>query len=142
MNELERAREIINEVDKEMALLFEKRMLASELVAKYKKERGLSILDKTRENEVTCKNSEMIKNSVYQEYYADLSIFPNPATSVLYIQSGELPVGDAYIYNISGKLCKTVTLQGKEITEVEVADLPAGVYILRLGSQALRFIKK
>lgn len=71
MNELERAREIINEVDKEMALLFEKRMLASELVAKYKKERGLSILDKTRENEVIRKNSEMIKNSVYQEYYAE-----------------------------------------------------------------------
>ncbi len=83
-----------------------------------------------------------VVTDVYQEYYADLSIFPNPATSVLYIQSGELPVGDAYIYNISGKLCKTVTLQGKEITEVEVADLPAGVYILRLESQTLRFIKK
>ena len=71
MNELERAREIINEVDAEMALLFEKRMYASELVAKYKKEHGLSILDATRENEVVRKNSEMIKNSVYQEYYAD-----------------------------------------------------------------------
>lgn len=71
MNELERAREIINEVDREMALLFEKRMYASELVAKYKKENGLSILDTARENEVACKNSEMIKNSVYQEYYAD-----------------------------------------------------------------------
>jgi len=31
----------------------------------------LSILDATRENEVVRKNSEMIKNSVYQEYYAD-----------------------------------------------------------------------
>ncbi len=71
MNELEKAREIINEVDKEMALLFEKRMYASELVAKYKKEHGLSILDSARENEVACKNSEMIKNSIYQEYYAD-----------------------------------------------------------------------
>jgi alpha-amylase len=76
------------------------------------------------------------------QLYADLSIFPNPATSVLYIQSGELPQGEAFIYNTSGKLCKTVLLQGEEITAVEVADLSAGVYILRLGTQTLRFIKQ
>ncbi len=70
MSELEKAREIINEVDRQMAELFEKRMYASELVAKYKKEHGLSILDATRENEVVRRNSEMIKNSVYREYYA------------------------------------------------------------------------
>ena len=44
MNELEYARKQINEIDAEMARLFEKRMYASELVAKYKKEHGLSIL--------------------------------------------------------------------------------------------------
>lgn len=71
MNELEMARKIINEVDEQMAALFEKRMYASELVAKYKKEHGLSILDEARENEVVRKNSAMIKNSVYQEYYTD-----------------------------------------------------------------------
>lgn len=71
MNELETAREIINEVDAEMAKLFERRMYASELVAKYKKEHGLSILDSAREGEVIRKNSQMIKNTVYQEYYAE-----------------------------------------------------------------------
>jgi hypothetical protein len=83
-----------------------------------------------------------ISTYVADETYADLSIFPNPATSVLYIQSGELPTGEAYIYNVSGSLCQTIQLEGKEISEVEVANLPAGVYVLRLGSQALRFIKK
>ena len=38
MNELEQARKIINEVDKEIASLFEKRMEASALVAKFKKD--------------------------------------------------------------------------------------------------------
>ncbi len=79
---------------------------------------------------------------VVEEAYADLSIFPNPATSVLYIQSGELPTGDAYIYNTSGSLCKKVTLQGEEIAEISVEELPAGVYVLRLGNKALRFIKQ
>ena len=69
MNELQKAREIINEVDAEMARLFERRMYASELVAKYKKENGLSILDANREKEVIQKNSALIENPVYKEYY-------------------------------------------------------------------------
>ena len=71
MNELEEARKIINEVDREMAALFEKRMYASELVAKYKREHGLSILDETREKEVVAKNSSLVENPVYKEYYVE-----------------------------------------------------------------------
>ena len=69
MNELENARKIINEVDAEMARLFEKRMQASEMVASYKKQNGLSILDATREAEVIKKNSEYIENQTVREYY-------------------------------------------------------------------------
>ena len=71
MNELEIAREIINEADAKMAELFEKRMQAAELVAKYKKEHGLSILDKGREDEVIKKNSAFIKNDTVKEYYVE-----------------------------------------------------------------------
>jgi len=71
MNELEQARKIINEVDSQMAELFEKRMYAAELVAKYKKEHGLSILDEVREREVVANNISLVKNTVYREYYAE-----------------------------------------------------------------------
>ena len=71
MNELEKAREIINEVDKEMASLFEKRMHAAELVAKYKKDNALSILDTSRENELIQKNSEYITDQTIKEYYVN-----------------------------------------------------------------------
>ncbi|MBO5212743.1 MAG: chorismate mutase [Clostridia bacterium] len=69
MNDLEQARKIINEVDSEMAKLFEKRMEAAQLVAKYKKENALSILDEAREKELILKNSEMIDSSEIKEYY-------------------------------------------------------------------------
>ncbi|MBO5287591.1 MAG: chorismate mutase [Clostridia bacterium] len=69
MNELDTARKIINEVDKEMAALFEKRMEASALVAKYKKEHGLSILDEAREREVINKNSTLVTEGEIREYY-------------------------------------------------------------------------
>ena len=69
MNDLERARKIINEVDAEMARLFEKRMEAARLVAEYKKQNGLSILDEGREAEVIRKNSEYIQDKTICEYY-------------------------------------------------------------------------
>ena len=51
-NKLEKARKIINEVDKEMAELFARRMEAAKLVAEHKKEHGLPVLDPAREEEV------------------------------------------------------------------------------------------
>ena len=54
-NSLENARKEINRIDKEMAKLFEERMGCAKVIAEYKKERGLPILDEQREKEiVTC----------------------------------------------------------------------------------------
>ncbi len=66
---LDKARREINEIDKEMAELFVRRMRAAESVAEYKKERGLAILDEARENEVIRRNSAMLDDGVIKEYY-------------------------------------------------------------------------
>ena len=70
-NMLEKAREIINEADREMAELFVKRMRAAEMVYQHKKKYGLPILDQARENAVIEKNAELIKDEVLKEYYID-----------------------------------------------------------------------
>lgn len=70
-NSLDKARKIINEVDREMAELFVKRMRAAEMVAEYKKERGLSILDEAREEEVIKRNSALIEDEALREYYVN-----------------------------------------------------------------------
>lgn len=69
MSKLDDTRKKINEIDKQMASLFEERMKASEDVAKYKQEHGLSIYDPVREEEVIKKNSLFIKDDVLREYY-------------------------------------------------------------------------
>ena len=68
---LDDARRIINEVDSQMAELFVKRMRAAELVYEYKKEFGLPILDKNREDAVIAKNSILIEDEVLKGYYID-----------------------------------------------------------------------
>ncbi len=59
-NKLAEARQIINEVDREMAALFCRRMEASRLVAEHKMEYGLPVLDPAREEEVIKRNSEYL----------------------------------------------------------------------------------
>lgn len=68
---LESAREIINQVDKEMASLFEKRMQAVKEIAEYKKQRGLKILDSSREQEIVEKNSKLISDQNIRSYYVN-----------------------------------------------------------------------
>ena len=70
-DKLTQARELINEIDKKMAELFVRRMRASELVADHKREHGLDILDPVREAEVIKRNSELVTDEVYREYYVN-----------------------------------------------------------------------
>ena len=69
MNDLNEAREIINKVDREMAKLFTERMHAAEMIAQYKRERGLPILDPEREREVIEQNSQLIEDDDIRAYY-------------------------------------------------------------------------
>lgn len=68
---LEKAREIIDKVDSQMAELFIQRMKAVETVFEYKKAYGLPIYDKKREDAVIEKNSSLIDDAVIKEYYTD-----------------------------------------------------------------------
>ena len=69
MDELKKARESINEIDIEMAKLFEKRMQAASEIAQYKKEHGLPITDSKREAELIEKNQTRVEDPVIREYY-------------------------------------------------------------------------
>lgn len=69
MSELDKARQIINDVDREMGILFEKRMEAVRMVANYKKEHGLPIENASREEQVIERNVINITDDDYKPYY-------------------------------------------------------------------------
>ena len=69
--ELKDIRKKINEIDKQMAKLFEERMQASSEVANYKKEHALPIFDSSREQEVINKNLEFITDENIKQYYVN-----------------------------------------------------------------------
>ena len=70
-NKLEEAREIINEVDAQMAELFVKRRRAAELISAHKIAFGLPILDQKREDAVLERNAALVEDEVLKGYYID-----------------------------------------------------------------------
>ena len=69
MNKLEEARLIINEVDSKMVELFKERMKAAKMVAEYKKENNLPVLDKAREEALINKNLGLLNDRELEKYY-------------------------------------------------------------------------
>lgn len=78
----------------------------------------------------------------------NVSIYPNPATDILNIQSEELFPDNttAIIYDVAGKRVLNTVLQNSNFNKINVSNLSSGVYILQIdnqnGSQSLKFIKK
>lgn len=70
MKQLENARKTINEVDSEIAKLFERRMNAVKEVADYKKKCGVPIEDLAREEEMIKKNSTAVSEE-FRSYYVN-----------------------------------------------------------------------
>lgn len=74
MNRLEKAREKINKIDKEMAELFESRMDCMSDVVGYKMDNDLPIFDSSREDLVIEKNMAFVKNDEYKEFYREFIV--------------------------------------------------------------------
>ena len=72
MNKLEQARMIINEVDREIAVLWEKRMQAVQQVVEYKMEHQLPIFDAAREATVIERNAALISEEALKPYYVEM----------------------------------------------------------------------
>ena len=59
-----------------------------------------------------------------------MRIYPNPATTSLTLEPGTNTPSTLRIYTLTGQLLRTQRTQGR--TEVDVSDLPEGIYLLEL----------
>ena len=71
MNDLADSRKKIADIDAKMASLFEERMRVVKDIAKYKKERGLSVKDEDREKALVEKNKSLISDESVVPYYVN-----------------------------------------------------------------------
>jgi hypothetical protein len=78
--------------------------------------------------------------SVDENGMETVSLYPNPANDKLFLEGLEEEC-EISIYNAMGMKVKTISLQGD--AEINISELPAGLYLLHIDSQrTLKFIKE
>ena len=65
-----------------------------------------------------------------------LSVYPNPTTGKLKMENGKLKMGEVKVFSATGRLVRTA--YGSEIN---LAGLPNGVYLLQVGNTRVRVVK-
>ncbi|MBU3700238.1 MAG: T9SS type A sorting domain-containing protein [Candidatus Kapabacteria bacterium] len=77
------------------------------------------------------------------EFHERPIIYPNPATNWISVRFGHEGSGDMQIFDLHGNLVQRISgLAGKPLVTIDIADLPAGVYLLQRGSTTCRLIKQ
>jgi len=69
-----------------------------------------------------------------------VKIYPNPTSGELKIEGGELKIEDIAIYDVFGKIQKVETR--KLENTIDLSHLPAGLYFVRITTEAGEVIKK
>ena len=85
-------------------------------------------------------------NPFVPEWGYDISIYPNPATTVLNLYSTGISDFELSILDITGKVIKSDRMSDQRFT-IDVSDLSSGVYMLRLvshdgASKVVKFVKR
>ncbi len=93
------------------------------------------VLTNIVENTIGCPGTLGIKNME-----SDFSIYPNPANAELYISS-DRNIENVSISNVLGQVVYTATY-GKKNVRLDISELNAGVYILKVNNSEVRKIIK
>ena len=79
-----------------------------------------------------------IELSMYQESF---DFYPNPAESIITLDGNGVELGTIVILNATGK--EVLTLNSEEMkSQIEINELPSGMYFIECNSKVKRFIKK
>jgi len=92
-----------------------------------------------KETVVPVTVNSITDNSVIETSHS-IKIFPNPVKDELIIENGELKIENVEILDMYGR--KIVNYQLSIFNSINVSDLPAGVYILKIGEYRGRFVKE
>ena len=107
-----------------------------------------------REGELVFKRGERDCDEVYQEYHngieedgpsmgsGTLTVYPNPTHSILFVETVCTPSlpGQTYrITNLMGQTLMTGNITA-ETQQIDVTNLPQGMYFISIGDQTRKFI--
>lgn len=75
-------------------------------------------------------------------YQEELNIFPNPAKDKLNVQLKKPLNGEIVIYDLSGMIVMKKEIKTSSNTEFNISQLNKGIYLVKIGSLSVKFIKE
>ena len=102
------------------------------------------------ENELVFKIGEEDCDAIYDELHGvnetqefDFTLYPNPAINTLFVEP-QIASQQTQTYHITNLMGQTV-LSGTftaETQQIDIANLPAGMYFISVGEQTVKFVKQ
>ena len=94
---------------------------------------------------VACEQVDLYENFSNEDFNStQFSIYPNPTTNLLHIESGEVEIQRIEVFNLTGKRVLQINANNSEI--IEVGHLDRGLYLLKIqttsGSVVKKFVKE
>ncbi len=97
------------------------------------------------ENGVKIRTPSFINDAAPGHSAGQLKIYPNPSSSNLFIESSEKEMS-TQIFSLSGSLISNLKQEsftiGEYTNQIDITSLPAGIYIIKIGSEMSRFVKE
>lgn len=69
------------------------------------------------------------------------TIYPNPASNLLIIESENLKSKSILVYNLQGQIVKQIPINNLK-TEIDISQLIQGVYWIKFGNEVFKIVKK
>ncbi|MDA3868237.1 MAG: carbohydrate binding domain-containing protein [Salinivirgaceae bacterium] len=92
----------------------------------------------------TLKSTQVIFND-NQKQNQSLTVYPNPAQSILRVSNLNTTGGELVIINMSGQIEKTISTDGQVNLSIDLSNLTRGVYVIKQrginNSSVVRFVK-
>lgn len=80
--------------------------------------------------------------AMHQLERAPLTVYPNPTTGVVSVSNIPEDVNMIAVYNLQGVLLQHQSTDGASVVTLDLHQLPAGHYVLRVGNQVRRIVKE
>lgn len=71
---------------------------------------------------------------IFNKEISDIKVYPNPASTVIYIESDKEFDGQMNFYTLDGRLVKSILPENSLKIKVNISDLNPGIYILKVSS--------
>lgn len=89
------------------------------------------------------KSKPIAPDTIVAEPQAELTLYPNPAKEVFNLRHGKIDKGTVVLYDIRGKIIKTMDLNNElNITRVWIDDLTTGTYFIVVNTNVHGIIRK